>query len=74
MDQYTMTEQAYKNGYNAALKELSAKIKRKTATTSLTLGTNQETYASNSTKKYLNLLLMTLQKALLKNKPEVRKK
>lgn len=27
MDQYTMTEQAYKNGYNAALKELSAKIK-----------------------------------------------
>lgn len=27
MDQYTMTEQAYKNGYNAALKELSEKIK-----------------------------------------------
>lgn len=27
MDQCTMTEQAYKNGYNAALKELSDKIK-----------------------------------------------
>ena len=27
MDQYTMTEQAYKNGYNAALKELAEQLK-----------------------------------------------